>query len=214
MNKEEFVKSDRIIINYFVSFTNGKFIASCLMLSNDVYKMVTEEDMIDRLRRYSDWFFVEVNDEKFWWRDPKNDWFNNPNNWFDYLTDEAKSAVEQNKYIFYTCHDYKTFQYLKNIFTNARVVTVIPNLDLCKKNYQSKNTNQFETTFENSRVEREFDEFRLYDTDLQIKQQDIYNEPAFVKAMRTLAIALKIQLDFRKVFRYRNAYLAHKKNQI
>jgi hypothetical protein len=213
MTKEEFCQTDRIVLNYFVPFTNGKFISTCLMLSDDVYKMISADKIVQRLATpHSDWNKIEYSDVDFWWQDHSIDWFNS-DNWFSNLSESAVEAIQQNKYIFYTCHEDYSVNYLKTIFTNAQVLVVTPNFDLCKKNYLQKNWYKEEPVFEESRVFKEFNNFKPIPTHLTINQLDIYNKNLFIEAITKLSIELNITLNTNQVLAYRNLYLSNKFNQ-
>jgi len=206
MLKEQFVKTDRLILNYFVPFTNGKFVASCLMWSNDVCSMISHDELNRRLTQESHWTNVEYNDIQFWWKDHTIDWFNDKN-WFDNITESALTAVADNQYCFYTCHEDYSVTYLKRIFPNAKTMMIIPDKDLCKQNYLAKNWIESEPEFETSRVYKEFSKFKQIATDLVINQTSIFNEPQFVVEINNIANKLNIVLDLDQVLAYRNLYL-------
>ena len=67
--------------------------------------------------------------------------------------------------------------------------------------------------FEESRVFKEFNNFKLIPTHLTINQLDIYNKNLFIEAITKLSIELNITLNTNQVLAYRNLYLSNKFNQ-
>ena len=211
MLKEEFVKTDRLIINYFVPFTSGKFVATCLMFSDDVTSMYDESPMV-RLNN-AHWSNVEYSDMSFWWKDHTINWYHNAN-WFENINQKVFDSIEQNKYFFYTCHDTGVVDHIKyNILPNAKVLMIIPDYELCRKNYQAKNWMVEEPNFETSRVSISLREWEEVNTDLTFDQRHIYDETLFVNAINDLATKLNITLDMNQVLHYRNTYLSHQLNK-
>lgn len=206
MTEEEFCQTDKIIFNYFVPFTSGKFIASCLSLSPDVYSIFSYNELISRLNN-SDWPNVEYSDTDLWWKDHRIDWFHSKN-WFSNLTSQTISAVANNQYLFYTCHEDYTVRHLQSIFPNSRVLAIIPDLELCRQNYTKRNWASEEINFKGSRVQKEFDNFKPILKDLVINQIDLYDEPRFITFMGDITEKLKISIDMDLVLTYRQHYLA------
>ena len=214
MTQEEFCNSDRIILNHFLAFSNGKFIATCLMLSNDVYKILSLEEIYHRISMNArDWAQVEYNDFKFWWRDPDIDWYQNKN-WFDNLNCGPLEAIKNNKYIFYTCHDQDSYRYCKRIFPNARILSIVPDVGYCKINYKNKNCVVDQPVFESSRVWHELQEFVPCNLDVQVNQRDLFQEQSFIKLISHIADKLNITIDMNRVLEYRNLYFKNKFNQL
>jgi hypothetical protein len=190
------------ILNYFVPFTNGKFVANCLMLSEDVCGKPNEL-AVDR-----PWHQNEYSDIDFWWKDHQHDWFNTEN-WQDYL-----NPIPENKYAFYTCHENYSVHHIKRLVPNSRIITIVPEYDLCKNNYIKKNWIESETVFEESRVFSEFEQFRPIYSDLVIYQSDLFQLDSFTKTIEYLCKGLNISLDMKKVLSYRNYYFSHPSNQL
>jgi hypothetical protein len=207
MTKDQFVLSDRIVANYFVPFTSGKFIMSCLMLHPEVYPALSLDQLFDRLRGYAThWNQVEYSDIDFWWKDYNHDWFNS-SDWFDYLAKGPIEAIAKDQYIFYSVHEPGTSKFLTNIFPNAKILVIVPDWDLCKKNYLAKNWFKDEPEFETSRIRQDFDNFRMLDTDLVFHQAHIYDESLFAAGIQDLCNKLKIKVDMDLVLKYREHYL-------
>jgi len=194
---------DNLILNYFVPFTNGKFVASCLMFSDDVCGLPNE------FKVDMPWHQNEYSDIDFWWQDYEHDWFNTEN-WVDYLN---PSALEKG-YKFYTCHEDYAVNHIKRLVPTARILSIIPDLDLCKRNYVKKNWIQDEPLFENSRVYAEFQNFRPIESDLVVRQQDLFDTDKFIKTIDYLTRELNITIDMERVVAYRDRYFAHPMNQI
>ena len=116
--------------------------------------------------------------------------------------------------MFYTCHEDYTVDYIKQLLPQSRIVCIVPDLELCRKNYQKKNWIEDETDFETSRVYREFQSFNAITTDLVIQQQDLFQVDSFVKSIDCLAQGLNITLDMAQVLKYRSRYFSHPMNQI
>ena len=212
MTPEEFCASDRIILNHFLAFSNGKFIATCLMLSDDVYKILSVEEIYCRITADArDWNQVEYNDLTFWWRDHNVDWFNSPN-WFNNLNSGPREAVANNKYVFYTCHE--SVQYCKNIFPNARVLSIVPDVVYCRINYKNKNWMIEQPVFETSRVWDELQAFKSNDSDILVHQRDLFQEQTFVNLISHIANKLNITIDMDRVLEYRSLYFKNKFNQL
>lgn len=193
---------DRVILNYFVPFTNGKFVASCLMTSPDVIGKATT------LNDYTNWVNNEYSDIDFWWIDSDHNWFNTTN-WIDYI----KPEVFEDQYKFYTCHEDYTALYVKRLLPSARIISIVPDLELCKSNYLKKNWIQQQPIFEDSRVYKEFQAFNCLD-DLVINQVDLFKESSFIKTIEYLSNGLNITVDMEEILAYRNIYFAHPMNQI
>lgn len=193
---------DRVILNYFVPFTNGKFVASCLMTSPDVIGQPHE------LNDTINWINNEYSDIDFWWLDHEHDWFNTTN-WRDYL----RPGVFDDRYKFYTCHEDYTALYVKRLLPSARIISIVPDLELCKSNYLKKNWIQQQPVFEDSRVYKEFRAFNCL-KDLTINQVDLFEESSFIKTIEYLAKGLDITIDMEEVLVYRDMYFAHPMNQI
>ncbi len=119
------------VLNYFVPFTNGKFVAQCLMFSSNVEMAV---DPLANLKN-NNWNKVEYSDIDHWWVDHNHDWFNTTD-WEKYLT---KKARESTKYQFYTCHEDYSVHHIKRLLPQSRIISIVPDLELCKKNYENKN---------------------------------------------------------------------------
>lgn len=208
MLKEQFVASDRIISNYFVPFTSGKFVMSCLMLHKEVYPALTQEQLFGRITANArDWTQVEYSDIDFWWKEYNWDWFHQQDTWYDNIADEPKAAVANGQYIFYSVHEAGTTKFMTNLFPNSRILVIVPDEALCKKNYLSKNRNTNEPIFETSRVYRDLKNFVRVDTDLVFHQKNIYDTGLFVANIKDLANKLKINLDMDLVIKYREHYL-------
>lgn len=207
------LETDKLIINYFVPFTGGKFVYSCIMLAQEAYPMIPKYQLLDRLQAgMNSWNQVEYSDIDFWWKDYRHDWFNT-SNWQDYLSVDATTALENSRYVSYTCHDYKSVKHLKRIFKNAKILTVIPNRDLCKQNYLNKNWNKQEPVFEMSRIQKDLDEFTVPETDLIYKQEVTFDKDHFVETITDLYSKLEITLDLDLVLKYRELYLNSKFNK-
>lgn len=206
MLKEQFVNTDRIILNYFVPFTSGKFIASCLMFGDSVVK--AQSDLTKNL----DWQNIEYNDFKFWWQESDCDWFNSEH-WFGNLSTQALEAIGNNQYCFYTCHEDYSVNYLKKIFPNAQVLMIVPDYQLCRKNYLAKNWVADEPDFETSRVAQEFLNFKSIATNLVFDQRHIYDQALFCQSINNIATNLNIRLDLDQVLDYRTKYLEHQLNK-
>jgi hypothetical protein len=205
--------TDRLILNYFVPYTNGKFTATCLMFSPAVYKMLDLAEIYQRIQRKDSWANIEYSDVDFWWKDHSVDWFNSVD-WIKNLSESAKNAFQQNQYVFYTCHEIESVNYLKQLFPDAQILITLPDIDLCKQNYYSKNPLSNSVLFEKSRVYKEFQNFKSVDTNLTINQQDIYSHDQFGKSIAGIADKLNIKLDIDRVLQYRSCYLQNKFNQI
>lgn len=178
------------------------------MLHPEVYPALSHDQLFDRLRGYAThWNQVEYSDIDFWWKDYNHDWFNCPNDWFDYLAKGPLDAISHDKYIFYSVHEADTAGCITNLFPNARLLVIVPDAELCKKNYLAKNWNVEEPEFETSRVQRDFDNFRMPDTDLIFHQSHIYDTELFVKGISDLCNKLKIKVDMDLVLKYREHYL-------
>ena len=209
MNK--LTSTSHLILNYFVPFTSGKFIATCLMFSKDVCPMISQGDIINRLSADT-WANVEYSDQDFWWKDKNVDWFNSTD-WYDNLNVGPIDAINTNLYCFYTCHETHTVHYLKKIFPKAQVLMILPNYELCRKNYLAKNWVETESIFEESRVYKELIDFNPIDTNLVFDQRHIYDSYAFLTGILDLARMLKINLDVDRVLEYRECYLNSKFNR-
>lgn len=190
------------ILNYFVPFTNGKFVASCLMFSNDVNG--TPNQLL-----HDHWTKNEYSDVDFWWTDHFHNWFNT-DNWRDYLNPE----IDHSKYSFYTCHEDYAVHHVKRLIPESRIITVIPDLELCRANYNNKNWIESESDFETSRVFTEFQAFSPITSDIVINQTDLFSRKSFTETIERLRESLNINLDMDKVLAYRNYYFSHPSNQI
>ena len=213
MLKNQFIETNKLILNYFVPFSNGKFIATCLMFSKSVEPMVPLDKLAQRLSQGTSWNNIEYSDIDFWWKDHSINWFNNQD-WFDNLTDTALTAISENRYCFYTCHEDYTVKHLKNKFVNANTLMVLPNFELCKQNYKLKNWLVTEPEFETSRVYQEFLNFKPVDTELVFDQTHIFDKKLFIDGITNIANLLSIELDINQVLEYRNQYLNNKFNKI
>jgi hypothetical protein len=191
------------ILNHFVPFTNGKFVASCLMFSDSVCGKPNEL-IVD-----APWHRNEYSDIDFWWKDYEHDWFNTEN-WVDYLHPQ----VPLDKYAFYTCHEDYSVHHIRRLVPSSRVITVIPDIELCKKNYDKKNWIDAESDFETSRVYSEFMAFNPILDDIVIHQRDLFSEDTFIKTIEHVCQSLNITLDMHKVVAYRKTYFSHPSNQI
>jgi hypothetical protein len=207
---------DKVIANYFVPYSNGKFVATCLMLSPDVHPILSESEIFARITSYQNiphylkqsWFEIEYSDIAFWWRETGHDWYNTPN-WRDYLSD---SVVNTDKWIFYSCHDTGELQYLKNLMS-VKTLMIVPDPAMCKSNYLAKNEIRAEPVFESSRVQQDLDNFKLIDSELVFHQRDIVDEIKFTQSMQLLAEQLEINLDINLVLKYRDLYLKNPFNE-
>ena len=199
-NKQQFKQTDKLILNYFVPFSNGKFIATSLMYSDDVCNMLGTTERQNRLDRSDSWWNIEYSDVDFWWRDPRIDWFNS-DDWFDNLTHVARNAIADDKYCFFTCHEDYTVNFLKSEFPNAKIIQVIPDLDLCKRNFKAKRPDD-----DFSRILPEFNSFNPVRADVTFKQTSIYNDN-FLNEVETCANTLGIRLNLDQVIQYRQLYL-------
>jgi hypothetical protein len=191
------------VLNYFVPFTNGKFVASCLMFSDDVCGKPNEFIV------GAPWHQNEYSDIDFWWKDHEHDWFNTEN-WRDYLSPN----VLADKYSFYTCHEDYAVRHIKYHVTNSRILTIIPDIELCKRNYDLKNWIEDEADFFNSRVYQEYNAFRPILDDIVIRQSDLFDPVLFVKTIEYLCQSLNISLDMEKVIAYRDTYFSQPSNKL
>lgn len=215
--------SDRIILNFFIPFSNGKFIASCLMFSPDVYKMLPTDMLFSRLSRTSTtWGQIEFNDLDFWWKpEAHNDpmWFMNwmdiPN-WQDKLSDNAVSALTGDQYAFYTCHGLDILNRVTSKFPNAKILKIIPDLELTKRNHELKRPPDRSKHFPEYDPLDSFTVFNNADiqTPYTFTQSHIYDKELFTESITALAQKLSIKLDIDKVLEYRACYLNHPMNQI
>ena len=194
------------VLNYFVPFTNGKFVAQCLMFSDDVEMAV---DPMANLRN-NNWNSVEYSDIDYWWIDHHHDWFNT-RDWQKYLT---KRARESSKYQFYTCHEDYTVHHIKRLLPQSRIISIIPDLDLCKRNYIRKNWVNTNLSFEDSRVYEEFKNFKPITSDIVIDQRDLFSPERFVEVIKYLSTKLDVKLDLDQVLNYREQYFNHPRNQL
>lgn len=209
------VKFSKFIANYFVPYTSGKFIATCLMLSPDMYPMLTQDEIFYRIsnKHLLRWNEIEYSDIDFWWKEPDCDWFNSPH-WRDNLAAGPLDAINKNRYVFYTCHESGTVKFLRNhVCRDLEVLTIVPDEELCKKNYLSKNLIDSEPVYETSRIKQDFDNYFLPDTNLIFYQRDIYDEVKFKQGMESIVDNLKINLDLSLVLKYRNLYLNNPFNE-
>lgn len=211
MNRDQFCQTDKLILNYFVPYTSGKFIASCLMFSSGVYKMLSIAELKNRLGN-TGWTNVEYSDVDFWWKDHNIDWFSS-DDWFQNLSASAIDAIGQNQYVFYTCHELYSVRHLKNLFPNAQVLMIVPDYSLCKRNYLKKNTVDTHLEFNDSRVYKELQEFAEYNTDLVVKQTDIYNTELFIQTISNIACQLNLEIKIEELVNYRKLYLSHNLNK-
>ena len=195
-------------------FTSGKFIATCLMMSPNVYPMLTPEEIFYRIENKSTlkWNEVEYSDIDFWWNTENKDWFNT-RGWQDYLASGPIESVAKDQYVFYTVHEPSTLQFIHNYVCKHRPLVIIPDADLCRSNYNSKNLIPEEADFDISRVKRDLDNFVMLDTDLYFYQQHIYDETQFSQGMQMLVDNLKINLDINLVLKYRDLYLKNPFNE-
>lgn len=193
------------VLNYFVPFTNGKFLAQCLMFSDSV------EQVIDPLAtlKNDNWNKVEYSDIDYWWVSSKHDWFNTAD-WQRYLTDRARESA---KYQFYTCHEDYSVHHIKRLVPESRIITIIPNLELCERNYYKKNWMPGNERFEESRVYQEFKNFKPITADIVVNQVDLFDEATFLQTIEHVTSKLGIAVDLNKVLEYRNAYFKHSRNQ-
>lgn len=201
MIEAEFRRTDKLILNYFTPFSNGKFIASCLMLSDQVHDMIPQGSREDRLLQTDDWGSVEYSDVDFWWLDHSYDWFNS-RDWFNNLTDEAKLAIRSNEYCFYTCHEAYTVRYMKNLFPNAKIMSIIPDLNCTQANFEAKRGVSFKFTEQYN----EFMNWEVIADACMFPQTAIYNtdfENSFMNLCRQLGIVPAME----KVLHYRQQYL-------
>jgi hypothetical protein len=90
---------------------------------------------------------------------------------------------------------------------------ILPNYELCRKNYLAKNWVETESIFEESRVYKELIDFNPIDTNLVFDQRHIYDSYAFLTGILDLARMLKINLDVDRVLEYRECYLNSKFNR-
>lgn len=192
------------VLNYFVPFTNGKFVAQCLMFSDSVESAV---DPVKQLE-HENWNLVEYSDIDLWWKDHDHDWFNTPD-WELFLTDRVSQST---KYVFYTCHEDYSVHHIKRLLPESRILTILPNPDLCKQNYINKNWVHTELSFEDSRVFNELQSFKPITQDIVIKQDDLFNETSFISCMEYLQKSLSISLDLDAVLQYREKYFMHRRN--
>lgn len=193
------------ILNYFVPFTNGKFVASCIMLSDQVHGIPSD------IKKNGPWNNIEYSDIDFWWKDYSHDWFNTPN-WIDYVNEHV--LKNHDKYIFYTCHEDYAVNHIKKIIPESRIITIIPNLELCKRNYERKNWILNEPNFETSRCFKEFTSFNPIISDIVINQTDLFERSSFIKTIEYIAKSLNITLDMDHVLAYHDSYFSHPSNQI
>lgn len=216
------MNTEKIVLNFFIPFSNGKFIASCLMFSPDVYKMMPLESLFSRLTRQDNWGQVEFNDLDFWWdsaahSNPKwaLEWFNMPD-WETHLSDTARDFLASGKYAFYTCHGYSVLQDALKKFPNAKIMRIVPDIELTKRNHQLKKPPDVSKHFPEYDVEDAFKTFNSLDikTDLVFPQCHIYDEELFKSSILNLAKNLEVELDIEPVLEYRKAYLAHPMNKI
>ena len=199
MIKEEFCRTDKLILNYFVPFSNGKFIASCLMLSDQVHDMIPDRE--ERLLQTDDWGSVEYSDIDFWWLDHSYDWFNSQD-WFNNITDEAKLAISSDKYCFYTCHEADTVLYMKRLFPNAKIMSIVPDLNCTQANFEAKRG----VTFKFSEQYNEFMNWEVMEDVSIFPQTAIYNSD-FEYSFTNLCEQLDIKVPMEKVLRFRQQYL-------
>jgi len=212
-----------IVLNYFIPFSCGKFVSSCLMFSEQTYPMIAREEMFARLVNGYDqgwgWGHIEYNDLDFWWDGGNGDpdffhnWFNKPN-WQQYLSLRAKEALEGDRYAFYTCHGWGMAQTMQSIFKNSKLISVVPDLDFVYKNYQLKKPPDPSKHFPAYDPRDSFNLYKKNVTPFLFYQKNIYNEAAFKTNILALAEQLSIVLDMDQVLKYREAYLANKFNQI
>lgn len=213
MNQELFRTSKYILRNYFVPFSNGKFIASCLMLNSDVYPILSKEELFRRLTDTSidSWPQIEYSDIDFWFKDHAVDWFNTTN-WYENIKDQPISGIQSNRYVIYSYHP-GIENFMLNLFPNSRCITTVPDVELCKKNYSNKNWVVSEPFFESSRVQQDLKNFKVADGDLIFYQSNILHEEKFINNMLDIADQLKISLDLELVCAYRKTYMNCKFNQ-
>jgi hypothetical protein len=154
------------------------------------------------------WHQNEYSDIDFWWKDHEHDWFNTEN-WADYL-----NPIPEDKYAFYTCHEDHSVRHIKHILPNSRIITIIPDYEICRANYLKKNWIDAEPVFESSRVYKEFNSFNPIHDDLVIHQCELFNLDSFVKTIEYLHNGLNIHLDMDKVISYRDYYFSIPSNQL
>jgi hypothetical protein len=193
------------ILNYFVPFTNGKFVASCLMFSDQVF------GVRNNLSKTGNWVNIEYSDIDFWWQDYEHDWFNTTN-WRDYLRPQI--IENSDKFVFFTCHEDYAVDHVKRLIPESRILTIIPDLTLCRKNYRNKNWVDSEPEFETSRCFKEFQAFNPITSDIVINQTDLFERSSFIKAIEHVRSSLNITLDMQQVLAYHDLYFSHPSNQL
>jgi hypothetical protein len=192
------------------------------MFSEQVYPMIAREEMFARLVNGYDqgwgWGHIEYNDLDFWWDggngDP--DWFHNwysKPNWSQYLSRRALDVLDGDRYAFYTCHGWGMTATMKSIFKNAKIISVVPDLDLLIKNHQAKRPPDPSKHFPEYDPRDSFNLYTKNTTPFLFYQKNIYNEELFKDNIQQLASQLHIVLDMSQVLKYREAYLDNKFNK-
>ena len=186
--------------------------------------MLSTDELFNRLTDPSrtTWGLIEYNDLDFWWMPEAHEnprWFMDwmdMDDWKEHLSVNAREVLAGDKYAFYTCHGGGLIDRLLSKFPNAKVLKIIPDLELTKRNHQLKKPPDPSRHFPEYDVEDAFNVFNKYpvETELTFPQAHIYDETLFKDSILKLAAALSIELDIDKVLEYRKCYLAHPMNQI
>ena len=201
MKKEEFCASDKIILSYFVPHSNGKFITSCLMLSDQVYNMIptSQKDMI--LPDGRNWSSIDYSDLNFWWKDTTIDWVTSKD-WFSNINNGPLDAVTNNQYCFYSCHEDYTVRFMKRIFPNAKILIVEPNERYVEANCEEKTGDRFI----DSGNYKEFLAYVPMEHDVMIRQRDLYERGCFLRAFNKITETLDITIPQDRLLEYRDIY--------
>ena len=136
--------------------------------------------------------------------------------WQSHLSDTALDFLDSGKYAFYTCHGHAVLQDALKKFPNAKILKIIPDIELTKRNHQLKKPPDISKHFPEYDIEDAYKTFngQNVQTLLTFPQKHIYNRELFTESILTLADNLGIQLDIDPVLEYRKCYLAHPMNQI